>query len=105
MCLKKKWFFLKKKNRGEINDRKKNGRQFILIQFLSLTNYLRMEPFAILKINMTIDVGLQNQDIIIRRFATSTFKTVHFVKKKKIQNTKIPWRILQKNLQEWNANL
>ena len=85
--------FLKKKNRGEINDRKKNGRQFILIQFLSLANYSRMESFTILKTNMTIDVGLQTQDIIIPRFATSTFKTVHFVKK----NTKIPWHILQKN--------
>ena len=28
-----------------------------------------------------IDVGLQFQDIFIRHFATSPFKTVHFVKK------------------------
>ena len=34
-----------------------------------------------------IDVGLQSQDIIFRHFATSPFKTVHFVKKikKRIQ--------------------
>ena len=29
-----------------------------------------------------IYVGLQSQDIIFRHFATSPFKTVHFVKKK-----------------------
>ena len=68
----------------------KNGRQFILIQLLSPANEyeFNLKNGTIYHIKDQydhtghfLDVGLQSQDIIIRHFATSPFKTVHFVQK------------------------